>query len=120
MKLDSIREDFAGEIVLPDDPGYDQARAVWNGMADRRPALVVRPTDTDDVIAAIRFAREQDLLIAVRCGGHSIPGLSTCDDGIVIDLSRIRGAEVNPDNRTATVRGGSARGRTSCDRPRRS
>jgi FAD/FMN-containing dehydrogenase len=107
VKLDSISEDFAGEIVLPDDPGYDEARAVWNGMADRRPALVVRPTDTDDVIAAIRFAREQDLLIAVRCGGHSIPGLSTCDDGIVIDLSRIRGAEVNPERRTAHVRGGS-------------
>jgi len=107
VKLDSLREDFAGEIVLPDDPGYDQARAVWNGMADRRPALVVRPTDPDDVIAAIRFARERDLLIAVRCGGHSIPGLSTCDDGIVIDLSQIRGAEVNPEQRTAHVRGGS-------------
>jgi FAD/FMN-containing dehydrogenase len=107
VKLDSLREDFAGEIVLPADPGYDQARAVWNGMTDRRPALVVRPTDVDDVITALRFAREQDLLIAVRCGGHSIPGLSTCDDGIVIDLSRIRGAEVDPHRRTARVRGGS-------------
>jgi FAD/FMN-containing dehydrogenase len=98
---------FAGEIVLPDDPGYDQARAVWNGMADRRPALVVRPTGVDEVVSALRFARDEDLVIAVRCGGHSIPGLSTCDDGIVIDLSRMRGAEVDPERRTARIRGGS-------------
>ncbi|HEY7148302.1 MAG TPA: FAD-binding oxidoreductase [Gaiellaceae bacterium] len=110
MKLDSLRQDFAGEVVLPDDPGYDDARVVWNGMADRRPALVVRPTDVDDVVAALRFAREQELLVAVRCGGHSIPGLSTCDDGIVIDLSRMRGAEVDPVRQTARVKGGSLLG----------
>src|SRR5262245_35017222 len=79
-------------------------------MADRRPALVVRPTDVDDVVAALRFARERDLLVAVRGGGHSIPGLSTCDDGIVIDLSLIRGAEVDPKRRTAHVKGGSLLG----------
>jgi FAD binding domain/Berberine and berberine like len=105
--LSSFRETFAGEIVLPDDPAYDQARAVWNGMVDRRPAIVVRPTGVDGVVAALRFAREQELVIAVRCGGHSIPGLSTCDDGIVIDLSRMRGAEVDPARRTARVGGGS-------------
>ena len=103
----SFRETFTGEIVLPDDPGYDSARAVWNGMADRRPALVVRPVAVDDVVSALRFAREQELLVAVRCGGHSIPGLSTCDDGIVIDLSRMRGAEVDPERRTARIAGGS-------------
>ena len=108
--LDSLREDFAGEIVLPDDPDYDEARAVWTGMADRRPALDVRPGGVDEVVAALRFAREQDLLIAVRCGGHSIPGLSTCDDGIVIELSRMRGAEVDPDRQTARVKGGSLLG----------
>jgi FAD/FMN-containing dehydrogenase len=108
--VDSLREQLTGEIVLPGDPGYDQARAVWNGMADRRPALVVRPVDVDGVVAALRFAREQELLIAVRCGGHSIPGLSTCDDGIVIDLSRIRGAEIDPEARTARVLGGSLLG----------
>ena len=108
--VDSLSEAFAGEVVLPDDPGYDEARAVWNGMADRRPALVVRPNDDEDVVAALRFAREQDLVIAVRCGGHSIPGLSTCDDGIVIDLSRMRGAEIDPDRRTARVKGGSLLG----------
>ena len=98
---------FAGEVVRPDDPGYDAARAVWNSMIDRRPALIVRPTGTDDVVAALRVAREQELVVAVRCGGHSIPGFSTCDDGIVIDLSRMRGVEVDPERRTARVRGGS-------------
>ncbi len=105
--LDKLTNGFAGEIVRPDDPGYDAARAVWNSMIDRRPALIVRPTGTDDVVAALRFAREQDLIVAVRCGGHSIPGFSTCDDGIVIDLSRMRGADVDPEQRVARVRGGS-------------
>jgi FAD/FMN-containing dehydrogenase len=105
--LDKLLSAFAGEVVRPDDPGYDAARAVWNSMIDRRPALIVRPTGTDDVVVALRFAREQELVVAVRCGGHSIPGLSTCDDGIVIDLSRMRGADVDPERRTARVRGGS-------------
>jgi len=104
--LSSLRATFAGEIVLPADPGYDQARAVWNGMVDRRPAIVVRPAGVDDVVTALRFAREQELVVAVRCGGHSIPGLSTCDAGIVIDLSAMRGAEVDPERRTARVSGG--------------
>jgi FAD/FMN-containing dehydrogenase len=108
--LSSFRESFNGEIVLPEDSGYDQARAVWNGMADRRPALVVRPSRVDDVVAALRFAREEELLIAVRCGGHSIPGLSTCDDGIVIDLSRMRSVEVAPERRVARISGGSQLG----------
>jgi FAD/FMN-containing dehydrogenase len=108
--LSSFRESFAGEIVLPDDPGYDQARAVWNGMADRLPALVVRPAGVDDVVSAVRFAREEELLVAVRCGGHSIPGLSTCDDGIVIDLSRMPGVEVDPERRVARISGGSLLG----------
>jgi FAD/FMN-containing dehydrogenase len=106
-ELGRLSDGFAGEIVRPGDPGYDAARAVWNSMIDRRPALIVRPAGNDDVVAAIRFAREQELAIAVRCGGHSIPGFSTCDDGMVIDLSRMRGAEVDPDRRTARVLGGS-------------
>ena len=104
--MSAFRETFAGEVVLPEDPGYDGARAVWNKVFDRRPAVVVRPAGVDDVVAALRFAREQDLRVAVRCGGHSIPGLSTCDDGIVIDLSAMRGAQVDPERRTAQVRGG--------------
>src|SRR5262245_12433032 len=79
-------------------------------MIDRRPALVVRPTTNDDVVAALRFARVQELEVAVKCRGHSIPGLSTCDDGIVVDLSRMRGADVDPGRLTARVRGGSLLG----------
>jgi FAD/FMN-containing dehydrogenase len=101
---------FAGEVVRPGDSGYDAARVVWNGMIDRRPALIVRPTSTDDVSAALRFARERDLVVAVRGGGHSIPGLSTCDDGIVIDLSRMRGARVDSRARTARVGAGALLG----------
>ena len=105
--LSSLRETFAGEIVLPGDAGYDSARAVWNGMIDRRPAIVLRAANAADVSTAIGFAREQELTIAVKSGGHSIPGLSTCDDGAVIDLSRMRGVEVDPDRQVAQVNGGS-------------
>ena len=115
--LGAFRDVFAGEIVTPGDPDYDAARVVWNGMIDRRPALVVRPTSTADVVAAVRLAREQSLLVAVRGGGHSIPGHSTCDGGIVIDLQRLRGAEVDPSARTARVNGGALLG--SWTRPRR-
>jgi hypothetical protein len=101
---------FAGELIVPGDEGYDAARAVWNGMIDRRPAMIVRPTGAADVITAVHFARTEDLRIAVRSGGHSIPGLSTCDDGIVIDLSRMRNVRVDPENRTAHVSGGALLG----------
>ena len=102
----SVVPGFAGEVIRPGDAQYDAVRAVWNGMIDRYPALVVRPTATDDVIAALRFARDRELVVAVRCGGHSIPGLSTCDDGIVIDLSRMRGVRVDPERRVARAAGG--------------
>jgi FAD binding domain/Berberine and berberine like len=108
--LGSLRETFTGQIVLPRDQEYDAARAVWNGMIDRRPAIVLRPTTAADVSTALGFAREQELDIAVKSGGHSIPGLSTCDDGAVIDLSRMRGVEVDPHRRVARVNGGSLLG----------
>jgi FAD/FMN-containing dehydrogenase len=108
--LSTFREGFPGEIVLPEDAGYDAARTVWNGMIDRWPAIVVRPTGVADVLAALRFAREQELVIAVRCGGHSIPGFSTCDGGIVIDLSSMRGVRVDPERRVARVNGGALLG----------
>ena len=105
--VSSLRATFAGEIVLPGDQVYDSARAVWNGMIDRRPAVVLRPANAADVMTAIGFAREQELAIAVKSGGHSIPGLSTCDDGAVIDLSRMRSVQVDPERRVAHVNGGS-------------
>lgn len=108
--LGSFRETFDGEIVRRGDPGYDAARVVWNGMIDRYPALVARPTSADDVASAIRFAREAQLPLAVRSGGHSIPGLSTCDDGIVIDLSRMTGVRVDAAGRTAWLNGGTLLG----------
>lgn len=104
--LRTFADGFGGEVILPGEPDYDAARAVWNGLVDRRPGLVVRPKGTADVVAALRFAREHDLVVAVRGGGHSIPGFSTCDDGIVVDLSRMRGATVDPEDRTAICAGG--------------
>ena len=104
--VSTFREAFAGQIVLPDDPSYDAARIVWNGMVDRRPAIVVRPTGVADVLSALRLGRDQELAIAVRSGGHSIPGFSTCDGGLVIDLSSMHGVRVDPDRRVARVNGG--------------
>jgi FAD/FMN-containing dehydrogenase len=108
--LSAFRDAFLGEIVLPADPGYDRARAVWNATADRSPAVIVRCTGAADVLAAVRFAREQELLVAVRSGGHSYPGFSTCDGGIVIDLSPMRGVRVDPDRRVARANGGALLG----------
>jgi FAD/FMN-containing dehydrogenase len=104
--LSGFRDRFKGRLIGPDDPAYDQARVVWNGMADRRPALVAQCTSVQDVIAAIRFAREQNLLIAVRGGGHSVAGFSTCDGGIVIDMSRMNRVTVDPERRSAQAEGG--------------
>jgi FAD/FMN-containing dehydrogenase len=104
--LASFSEAFEGEIVLPGSAGYDAARIVWNGMIDRRPAVVARAAGVEDVRSTVRFAREQDLPIAVRCGGHSLAGFSTCDDGVVLDLSLMRDVHVDPARRTARVAGG--------------
>src|SRR2546425_12638438 len=81
---------FAGELIRPDDPGYDEARKLSNGMIDKRPALIARCTSAQDVQAALDHAREHDLIIAVRGGGHSTPGQSSCDGGIVIDTGPIK------------------------------
>ena len=97
---------FRGQLVHPGDEGYDGARAVWNAAFDRRPGLIARCTGTADVVAAVRFARERDLLVAVRGGGHSIPGYSTCDDGLVIDLSPMQGVWVDPAARTLRAQAG--------------
>jgi FAD/FMN-containing dehydrogenase len=109
-QLRRLRDGFAGEIVTPADEGYDEARRLWNAVHDRRPAVVVRPRSTDEVTAAIRFAREHDLELAVRSGGHSAAGHSSCDGGLVVDLSRMRGVAVDPETRTARANGGALLG----------
>ncbi|MFJ9818447.1 FAD-binding oxidoreductase [Streptomyces sp. NPDC101151] len=95
-----------GTVVRPDDAGYDQARAVWNAAHDKHPALIVRCAGTADVIRAVEFARSEDLLVAVRGGAHSIAGFSTCDNGIVIDLSPMKGAIVDPVRRRVIAQTG--------------
>src|SRR5215211_3460551 len=97
---------FTGEIVRPSDPAYDERRAVWNASIDRRPALIARCASTEDVVAAVRFSRSTGLPTAVRGGGHSFPGHSTCDDGVVIDLGPMNAIRVDPDRRVATAAAG--------------
>jgi FAD/FMN-containing dehydrogenase len=101
---------FGGTLLRPDENGYDAARAVWNAMHDRRPALIARPRTPREVAAAIAYARAEHLLIAVRAGGHSMPGHSTCDDGLVIDLRGLNHVTVDPIARQATVGGGALLG----------
>jgi FAD binding domain/Berberine and berberine like len=97
---------FAGELIQPHDAGYDRARAVFNGMIDRRPALIARCTGPADVVAAVKFARAQELLVAVRAGGHSVPGYGVCDGGIVIDVAPMKGIWVDPDGGTVRCQSG--------------
>ena len=97
---------FRGEMVMPGDPSYDRHRRVWNGSIDRFPALIARCRGVADVIAAVELARDAGLSVAVRGGGHSYPGHSVCDDGIVIDLGPMKGIRVDPQTRTARVQAG--------------
>jgi FAD/FMN-containing dehydrogenase len=101
-----LRRTLRGEQVLPHDPGYDQARKVWNGMVDKRPAVVIYCAGADDVISAVNFARSRDLLVAVRAGGHNVAGSSMCDGGVVVDLSRMKRIEVDPARRIACAEAG--------------
>jgi FAD/FMN-containing dehydrogenase len=102
----ALRTAFGGQVVGPADDGYDEHRRVWNGSIDRHPALIARCTGVDDVRTALRFGQEHRLPIAVRGGGHSFPGLSTCDDGLLIDLRQMSGIRVDPDARTAGAQSG--------------
>jgi FAD/FMN-containing dehydrogenase len=97
---------FAGELIGPGHPAYEDARRVWNGTVDRRPALIARCRCEDDVVAALLFARERDLPVAVRGGGHNVAGNAVCDDGVVIDLSRLKRVDVDPARRVARVEPG--------------
>lgn len=101
---------FAGELVRPEDAGFDEHRRVWNGSIDRRPAVIARCTGADDIGAALLFARRTGLPVAVRGGGHSFPGLSVCDDGLVIDLAPMRAVTVDSEARTVHVQAGALLG----------
>ena len=97
---------FAGSFTGPDDATYDEIRAVYNAMIDRRPSLIATPADAEDVVKVVTFAASHDLLLAVRGGGHNGAGLGSCDDGVVLDLSNLKDVEVDPDARTVRVGGG--------------
>jgi FAD/FMN-containing dehydrogenase len=101
-----LRASLKGTLLAPGEDGYEAARHVWNGMIDKHPALIARCTETADVVRAVTFARERELLLAVRGGGHSFPGYSTCNGGLVIDLSPMRSVTVNADARTVRAAGG--------------
>ncbi|MBI4166472.1 MAG: FAD-binding oxidoreductase [Acidobacteria bacterium] len=104
--LADLARHFRGELIRPGDPQYDAARRIWNGAIDRHPALVARCTGVADVQTAVRFARERDLLVALRGGGHNVAGTAVCDGGVVIDLSAMKGMWVDPAARTARAQPG--------------
>jgi FAD/FMN-containing dehydrogenase len=111
IKLDEtavseLEESFRGQLVRPGNPTYDEHRRIWNGSIDRFPALIARCAGVADVIAAVRFARDTGLVVAVRGGGHSFPGQSLCDGGIVIDLGPMKGIRVDPEARTGRAQAG--------------
>ena len=104
--LDELGGSFGGELLLPTSPGYDATRRIWNGAIDRHPACIARCTGVADVVAAVRLARERDLLVAVRSGGHGVAGHAVCDGGLMIDLSPMKGIRVDPQARTARAQAG--------------
>src|SRR2546425_621985 len=104
--VEELQASFRGEVIRPHDDGYDEHRKVWNGSIDRRPGLIARCAGVSDVRHAVRFAREHGLLVAVRGGGHSFPGLSVCDDGMLIDLGPMKGIRVDPEERTVRAQAG--------------
>jgi FAD/FMN-containing dehydrogenase len=108
--IDQLREQVRGDVIAPDDGAYEEARKVYNAMIDKRPAVVVRPVNAGDVIAAVNFARESGIDLAIRGGSHGVPGFGTCDGGVVVDLSRMKGVRVDPAKRAARAEGGATWG----------
>src|SRR3989475_6178662 len=106
QELAEFANELHGEIVRPQDEGYDDARKIWNAMIDRRPALIVRCRDAEDVTRSIAFARDHELPLAVRGGGHNVSGNALCDDGLVIDLSPLKEGRIDTERRTAVAGGG--------------
>jgi FAD/FMN-containing dehydrogenase len=108
--LAGLRETIRGPVLTPDDPGYDEARSIWNALIDRRPALIVQCSGAADVVDAVNFAREQGLVLSIKAGGHNVAGNAVNDGGIVLDLSQMRGVHVDPDAQTVRVQGGATWG----------
>ncbi len=108
--ITDLRSQVRGEVIAPGDADYEEARKVHNGMIDKRPAAVIRVANAGDVMRAVRYAREGGLAVAIRGGGHSAPGFGTCDGGVVIDLSKLRGVRVDPRAKTARAEGGATWG----------
>jgi FAD/FMN-containing dehydrogenase len=106
QSIDQLESSFRGELIQPTDAAYESARKVYNGMIDKRPRLIARCVDVADVIAAVGFGAGNEMLTAIRGGGHNGAGLGTCDDGLVIDLSRMKGIRVNPTDKTVRVEAG--------------
>jgi len=104
--IDELRARLRGPLLLPDDAGYDDSRTVWNAMIDRRPAMIARCLGVADVITGVRFASEHGLPISIKGGGHNVAGLATCDNGLMLDMSLMRGVLVNPRSRTAHAQAG--------------
>ena len=108
--IETLRRSISGEVLTPADAGYDGARRVWNAMIDRRPLVIARCKWAADVVAAVRYAQSQHLPIAIRGGAHNVAGHAVCDDGMMIDLSLMRGVRVDPEKRRAWVEGGATWG----------
>jgi FAD/FMN-containing dehydrogenase len=108
--IEQLKGSFEGEILLPTDGAYDSARQIWNAMIQKRPAVIARCAATSDVVRAVNFARDNRLVLAVRGGGHNIAGSAMCDDGLVIDLSQMKAARVDPAARRVIIEGGATLG----------
>ena len=102
----AFKTSLRGELIQPTDPGYNDARKVYNAMIDKKPRLIARVADVADVIAAVNFAREQKMLVAIQSGGHNAGGLGSVDDGLVIQLAKMNGVRVDPVTKTVRAEGG--------------
>jgi len=109
-RVEAFRTGFRGEVIRPGDPAYDTARRIWNASVDKHPGIIARCSGVADVVDAVNFARENDLLVAVRGGGHNVGGRALCDGGMVIDLSRMKGIHIDAKNRSARVQAGATLG----------